>query len=556
VLLSVANPRPQKRLERLPAVLSSARAELLRRGVQREARLVIVGDADPRGEVAAASMKKLREAIASEGMEPHVRLTGSMDDVTPALFAADAMVSVSAHEGLSLAHLEALAAGLPVVATDAGGTAELLAEGPAITVLPLEAEPERVAAAAVDRALQRPDLPPPALTHFTRDRMAERYAGLYRRTMAARQGRGGGLLLVTNNFSTGGAQSSARRLLLGLLAEGVRVRAAVLEEQPEWPTPGRRALESAGVPVLSLPAAGTIEAALAVEGLLAKLDEDPPDAVLFWNALAPYKVRIADALLDVPVFDVSPGEMYFASLARHFQRSHPGLPYRDARAYGARLAGVIVKYAAEAAQAAEVLGTKVFVVPNGVALGPPPPPRRRREKLVIGTAARISPQKKLEELIDALRLAHPRLPPWELRVAGGPERGSEEYAKALQARAEGLPIAWLGDLPETGSFLAGLDLFAMISEPAGCPNASLEAMAAGLAVVATDVGGASEQVVDGVTGRLLPRGDVQGFAEALIALGHDEAARQTLGAAGRARAEALFDVRRMVADYRQITLGS
>ena len=95
----------------------------------------------------------------------------------------------------------------------------------------------------------------------------------------------------------------------------------------------------------------------------------------------------------------------------------------------------------------------------------------------------------------------------------------------------------------------------MISEPAGCPNASLEAMAAGLPVVATDVGGASEQVIDGLTGRLVPRGDIAALAAALVELGHDAAKRDAMGDAGRARAEARFDARRMVADYRRICLG-
>ena len=56
----------------------------------------------------------------------------------------------------------------------------------------------------------------------------------------------------------------------------------------------------------------------------------------------------------------------------------------------------------------------------------------------------------------------------------------------------------------------------MISEPAGCPNASLEALAAGVPVVATDVGGASEQIVDGVTGRLVARRDAAALAEAIV----------------------------------------
>ena len=106
-----------------------------------------------------------------------------------------------------------------------------------------------------------------------------------------------------------------------------------------------------------------------------------------------------------------------------------------------------------------------------------------------------------------------------------------------------------------GPFLAGLDLFAMISEPAGCPNASLEAMAAGLPVVATDFGGAAEQVIDGVTGRLVPPRDAAALAAALTDLAADPNRRRECGAAGRARAEALFDLRRMVADYRRVCLG-
>src|SRR5205823_10706858 len=92
-----------------------------------------------------------------------------------------------------------------------------------------------------------------AARDFSHTRMAERHVWLYPRVLevARRCPRGRGLWLVTNNFSTGGAQSSARRLLTGLARQGVRTRAAVLEEQPEYPTPGRRSLTAAGVPVLA-----------------------------------------------------------------------------------------------------------------------------------------------------------------------------------------------------------------------------------------------------------------------------------------------------------------
>jgi glycosyltransferase involved in cell wall biosynthesis len=141
-----------------------------------------------------------------------------------------------------------------------------------------------------------------------------------------------------------------------------------------------------------------------------------------------------------------------------------------------------------------------------------------------------------------------------VRVAGAPERGFEAYAGGLRARADGLPIAWVGE-KESADLLGEIDLFAMVSEPCGCPNASLEAMAAGLAVIATDAGGASEQVVDGETGRLVARGDARALGEAIVSLAMDPVARARMGEAAHARALARFDVRRMAADYVDLCFG-
>ncbi|WP_437276477.1 glycosyltransferase [Sorangium sp. So ce375] len=572
VLLAVANPRPQKRLHLLPAILAATRAALAAAGDPRAARLVIAGSASPGSEQAQAAEAEIRREVDRLGLRAEVRFAGAVGDVAGLLAAADVLVSPSAHEGLSLAHLEALAAGLPVVATGAGGTAEIAAETPAMVHLPLDAAPERFAGAivAASRAAAARDASTGGrevvARHFSLARMAEGYARLYPRAIARNRGvrRGDGLLLVTNNFSTGGAQSSARRLLLGLAAAGVRGRAAVIEEQPEYPTPGRRALAAAGIPVLAVPPPADVEPAEAVERLLRAIEEDPPEAVLMWNVIAEHKVLLADGLLDVPLFDISPGEMYFASLRRYFASPRRGLPYRAPRDYGARLAGVIVKYGAEAALAAEVLGAPAHVVPNGVALGPrpmgtPAAPRVRasneRPRLAIGTAARIHPHKKLDELLAALRLAAPRLPPHMLRIAGGVERGAEAHAEELRRMAAGLSVEWVGELADTRAFLRELDVFALIAEPAGCPNASLEAMAEGLPVVATAVGGMAEQVDDGVTGRLVPPGDAEALAEALVELGADPARRARMGAAGWERARERFSLERMVADYVGVCLG-
>src|SRR5262249_34585040 len=150
----------------------------------------------------------------------------------------------------SLAYLEALAAGLPVVATDVGGTPEVAYSNPPMHLLPPEATPELFAEILVQLAqAQSQGEAPPLPLQFQASSMLARYAQLYPRGIEAARGRrrGSGILLIINNFVTGGAQSSARRLLTGLAAEGIRTRAAVLQEQQSNPTPGWLALVSAGV---------------------------------------------------------------------------------------------------------------------------------------------------------------------------------------------------------------------------------------------------------------------------------------------------------------------
>src|SRR5262249_35189679 len=119
-----------------------------------------------------------------------------------------------------------------------------------------------------------------------------------------------------------------------------------------------------------------------------------------------------------------------------------------------------------------------------------------------------------------------------------------------------LSVEWVGEQQDIGLFLGDLDLFVLVAEPAGCPNASLEAMAAGLPLICTDVGGACEQVDDGITGRLVPRGALRASADALVELAQHPRLRARFAAAGGAAVAARFDVKRMIADYRQLCLAS
>jgi glycosyltransferase involved in cell wall biosynthesis len=477
-LVAIANPRPQKRLPLLIDVLAELPG----------AKLKIAGEPSSIHADAQAEVRLCREKIAAHGLESSVKWLGAVEDVPTLLAQADMFVSTSAHEGLSLAQLEALAAGVSVVATDVGGAAEIAARHPnMMRLVPANAKPSEFATAIRELAGKPSD--GILAADFTTPVMAERHAWLLHSLLCRSVKPKRGLLLVTNNFSTGGAQSSARRLLIQLHEMGETVRAVVLQETSDDPTPGRTALIQTGVPVMALE---PNDAMRALMPLLESIVHDPPEAVLFWNVIPEYKVLLADALHDTRIFDVSPGEMLFASLERYFANSRPGLPCLDAQAYGQRLTGVIVKHASEVELAEKVFQRPVSLIPNGVR-SREPKPEAEAAKWVIGTAARIHPHKRLEDLIAAFRLVNAKWPQTRLRIAGAADAGQEDYAKSLMQSTADLPVEWCGEISDLTAFHDSVCVFAMISEPAGCPNASLEAMASSLPVVATAVGGAMQQ---------------------------------------------------------------
>ncbi|MDB6137540.1 MAG: hypothetical protein JWO94_612 [Verrucomicrobiaceae bacterium] len=548
ILITVANPRPQKRLPLLVEVLAALHA----RGCP--ARLILAGEPSSVHADARAELDRMWAAAKALGVEAHIHAPGAVEDVAVLLREADVFVSTSLFEGLSLAQLEALAMGLPVVATDAGGAREVAEKHSTMRVLPLDAGADEFAAAIVAVV----DCATVPLDHsFTTPVMAARYAWLFHAALSAsaRTGRRRrGLLLVANNFSTGGAQSSGRRLLKGLQAAGEHVWAAVLQEWPNRPTPGRTDLIKQGIKVLVMEPPQACEAATALIPLLEAIALDPPESVIFWNVIPEYKMLLADALWGIPVFDVSPGEMLFASLDRYFSRPRPGLPCQTLPEYGRRLAGMIVKFQAEK-EVAAALGTPVEVIANGVEMPPVHHRLPRAGPVIIGTAARLHPHKRLEDLLEAFRQVRAGGSQAILCIAGGEEQGMEAYARQLREDVADLPVEWLGDVADMAAFHQRLDVFAMISEPAGCPNASLEAMAAGLPVIATAVGGAVDQIVDGECGSLVPARDPGAMAAGLRDLINDAALRERLGVAARQRIEQHFSIARMVRDYRRVCLA-
>jgi glycosyltransferase involved in cell wall biosynthesis len=152
---------------------------------------------------------------------------------------------------------------------------------------------------------------------------------------------------------------------------------------------------------------------------------------------------------------------------------------------------------------------------------------------------RLAPVKGLRILIEALRRA--ALPVHLTVIGDGPDRAHLERAAA----ALGGRVRFTGYLDQeaVAARLAGADIVVLPSFAEGVPVMLMEAMAAGLPVIATQVAGTAELVEDSVSGLLVPPGDALSLARAIDALAADPDRRARLGAAGRARVRAAFDIR-------------
>jgi len=166
----------------------------------------------------------------------------------------------------------------------------------------------------------------------------------------------------------------------------------------------------------------------------------------------------------------------------------------------------------------------------------------------IVAVARLSPEKDVANLIRAAAIVRRSDPDLRIEVAGDGQCLPELRRLVAELGLEG-QVLLLGEVGDVAGLLARGRLFVLPSRSEGISLTLLEAMARGLPVVATRVGGTPEVVVDGETGLLVPPGDPAALADAVLRLQRDPEAGRRMGEAGRPRVERIFDVRRMVAEY-------
>lgn len=178
--------------------------------------------------------------------------------------------------------------------------------------------------------------------------------------------------------------------------------------------------------------------------------------------------------------------------------------------------------------------------------------------VVIGNVARLDPVKDQVGLVTAFHLLCESLPEVRERlrlviVGEGPQRPVLEACIAELGLAG--QVCLLGNRDDVPAILVELDIFAFSSIAEGMPGVLLEAMAAGLPVVATDVGGVGDVVLHETTGQVVPSGAPRALAGALASYVTDETLRIRHGRAGRERVVSGFSLDKMVSAYVQLYDG-
>lgn len=196
---------------------------------------------------------------------------------------------------------------------------------------------------------------------------------------------------------------------------------------------------------------------------------------------------------------------------------------------------------------------KVGVIHNGIPLaeGAAQPSRAEaRARLglpldvfVMAVVANLFGYKRHADVLSALAKIALQLPTnWRLLLAG---RDAGEQARLeAQAQATGLArhVVFLGEVADTAPLHAATDVELLVSVQEGLSNALLEAMAAGVPAIVSDSGGNPDAVIHETTGLIVPTGNINAIAAAILALADDPGMRQRYGAAARERAEHYFSM--------------
>jgi glycosyltransferase involved in cell wall biosynthesis len=351
---------------------------------------------------------------------------------------------------------------------------------------------------------------------------------------------------ITRADEIGGAQVHVRDLASAMHAAGHEVTvlagmAGVLFDQ----------LARLGVPFRLVPdlvrSIAPHRDLAAVRQLKALLHELRPDLVTIHSSKAGWLGRLAARQLRVPVIFTAHGWAFTEGVPRS---------QRTVYALAERLMSPLTDHIITVSEYDRGLAldhriappNRITCVHNGVPdlLGPGAiSPQQEPQPVRIVMLGRFAAQKDHATLLRALAGLQDQ--PWRLNLAGdGPDQGKIEALAAelgLVCR-----VRFLGHSDDVIGLLRQSDMLVLISRWEGLPYSVLEAMSFGLPVVASDVGGVREAIIDGESGILVPRDDVAALRSALAGLISDPERRHRLGTAGRRYYEKAFRFEHMLRD--------
>jgi glycosyltransferase involved in cell wall biosynthesis len=504
---------------------------------RQDAYLVIIGGPVNTG-VGKETWEETVALIQELGIRGRVALPGFIPDASRYLTVFDCLLNTSHFEGLSIATLEALIAGIPVVASEVGGQGEITHDS--LTLLPPESK-ESAWGEALRNALQQECIKP-KWADFPSYRLWT-LAGIARQVPPSQK-----TLFVTANLSSGGAQRSLvnlvkvlrERMELKVMVAGKSSVSYFLDE-----------LTDAGIGVAR---AGTQWNVFDyTETIMQEIVQEGFGTVCFWNVDPRVKLLLVKVLAftEVRFVDVSPGEHSFEEMAamEEFQQL---IAFNETQ-FLERIDRVILKYHADIRAGYE---NKTTIIRNGV----PICPKYKADYSIqnaprVVVSGRIAPTKYLLEIVQSMHLLWERIPETELHIIGGTEYYHQAYFDELM-RLVGddvdKRIKFYGPRRDVRELLHDFDAYVVLGKHQGCPNALLEALAAGLPVIGNDDGGTREQIIDNVTGLLIEGTNPEFVSEALWRVLSNRALAKQLGETGRVHVCEAFSMGKMVDAYEKL----
>ena len=350
------------------------------------------------------------------------------------------------------------------------------------------------------------------------------------------------VMLVITKGEAGGAQSHVFALCEALLAQ---VRFTVVIGGDDAPTWLGDQLKGLGIQVLALPA---LQETLlpwrvwpALQGLVELIDTYAPDVVHAHSAMAGLVARMTRVQLDVPVLYTVHG-FGFKPQVPWVRRQMASLAERALSRWTTQMV-CVSQHERELAYQLPIAHERVHVIPNGIAHLKAPLETTWHDIPHLIMVARMKSPKRHDVLLHALAQVRDKLG-FELPltlVGDGPLRA--QYATL--AEQLGLQkVTWTGEVTYVAPLLAQHDVLVLLSDHEGMPITVLEAMRAGLTIVASDLPGIREQVIAGQEA-LLVTNSVDTIAEQLIRLTQEPYLRKRLGKAAQQAFETAFTVERM-----------